>query len=378
MNKFCLPECGHRPLIFPARTAIGAGEQEPALISLQQPRNCFTFSASTTSLTTMDTSLFERLHKEGHVSAVSLEKIKIAEQQKLFSLHWEIKTLLYLGVLLLSGGLGILVYKNIDTIGHTAILIFIALVSAGGFWYCFSRKLPFSTGRLAAPNAFFDYILLLACLAFVTFIGYLQFQYHVFGNRFGLVTFIPMLVLFFSAYYFDHLGILSMAITTLCAWAGIAVTPTRILQDNDFNSTTIIITGLVMGAGLVATGVVTQWRQVKPHFGFTYTNFGMHILFISVLAGMFNFEAFYFLWFLLELGVAFYFYTAALRNKSFYILLILTLYTYTGLSYVIIQLLFETMNAGMGGVYLAFLYFICTGIGLIIFLMKMNKKIKAI
>ncbi|MEP6750368.1 MAG: DUF2157 domain-containing protein [Bacteroidota bacterium] len=324
----------------------------------------------------MDIILFEKLHEEGLLGDASLGRIKEAEKNKLFSLHWELKSLLYLGVLLLSGGLGVLVYKNIDTIGHTAILIFIAAISAGGFAYCVKTKLPFSTGKVISPNSFFDYILLLACLAFVTFIGYLQYQYHFFGNRFGLVTFIPMVVLFFSAYYFDHLGILSLAITSLCAWAGITVTPIRILQDNDFDSNTLIYTGLVMGAGLIALGAATRMKNIKAHFGFTYTNFGMHILFISVLAGMFKFENIFLLWFLLLVAVAVYFYREAIRSKSFYILLVLTLYGYIGVTYVIIR--FLTWGADLGGIYFTFLYFIGTAVGLILFLIRMNKKLKAL
>jgi len=337
---------------------------------------CSTFNDSIA--THMNTNLFKKLHAEGLISEASLARVETAEKSKLFSLHWELRSILYLGVLLLSGGLGVLVYKNIDTIGHTAILIFIAAVSAGGFGYCIKNKLPFSTGKVGAPNSFFDYILLLACLSFVTFIGYLQYQYHFFGNRYGLATFIPMAVLFFTAYFFDHLGILSLAITSLCAWAGITVTPTRILQDNDFNSNTIIFTGLVLGAGLVAAGMATRIRGVKAHFAFTYTNFGMHILFISLLAGMFQFDTLYFLWFVVLLGVAFYFYREALRSKSFYILLVLTLYVYVALSYVVIRLLFYTIRADIGGVYLSFMYFICTAIGLVLFLIQMNKKIKAV
>ncbi|MEP6725530.1 MAG: DUF2157 domain-containing protein [Bacteroidota bacterium] len=324
----------------------------------------------------MDTTLFEQLHTRGLISEASLDKVKAAEKNKLFSLHWELRSILYLGVLLLSGGLGVLVYKNIDTIGHTAILIFIAAISAGGFAYCFKAKLPFSSGKVASPNSFFDYVLLLACLSFITFIGYLQYQYHFFGNRFGLVTFIPMVVLFFSAYYFDHVGILSLAITSLCAWAGITVTPTRILQDNDFNSNTIIVIGLVLGAGLVAVGAMTRIRAFKAHFAFTYTNFGMHILFISLLAGMFVFENIYLLWFLPLAGVTYYFYKESLRTKSFYILLVLTLYSYIGLTYVIIR--FLTWNSDMGSVYFTFLYFIGTAAGLILFLIRMNKKLKAL
>ncbi|MEP7279280.1 MAG: DUF2157 domain-containing protein [Bacteroidota bacterium] len=323
----------------------------------------------------MNIVLFEKLHAEGLISDASLDRIKATGSNRLFSVHWELRTILYLGILLLSGGLGVLVYKNIDTIGHTAILVFIALVSAGGFTWCFTKKLPFSTARVPAPDAFFDYILLMACLSFVTLIGYLQYQYHFFGERFGLASFIPMAVLFFCAYFFDHLGILGLAITGFCAWAGISVTPTRILLHNDFSSITLIVTGLAVGVALIATGLLTRMRRIKEHFAFSYTNFGMHILFISLLAEMFSFENAYLLWFVLLLAVAFYFYREALRTKSFYILLVLTLYAYIGLSYTVIRLL--TWHSDMGGVYLSFLYFIGTAIGLIFFLINMNKKIKA-
>ena len=191
----------------------------------------------------MNTRLFEQLHTEGLLSDKSFEKIKNVSNDKTISLHWDIRTLLYLGVLLLSGGLGILIYKNIDTIGHQAILVFIALTCASAFFYCFKTKLPFALSKVESPNVYFDYVLLLACLTFLSFIAYLQFQYNVFGTRYGLATFLPMLVLFFSAYFFDHLGILSLAITNLAAWIGITVTPSQLLKTNDINSSTIIYMG---------------------------------------------------------------------------------------------------------------------------------------
>src|SRR5580765_3151949 len=122
----------------------------------------------------MDTGIFERLHREGLISAISLAKIRLQKEKRLFSLHWELKTLLYLGVTLLSGGLGILVYKNIDTIGPQVILAIIALVSVGCFYYCRRKAAPFSTGKVPSPDQFFDYILLFGCLTMITFIAYLQ------------------------------------------------------------------------------------------------------------------------------------------------------------------------------------------------------------
>ncbi len=322
----------------------------------------------------MDVTVFEKLHADGLISDASFEKIKIQPGKQLFSLHRELKIILYLGVLLLTSGVGVLVYKNIDTIGHPAILLFIGLTSTGSFFYCYKKKQPFSFKNVKSPDPFFDYILLLGCLTFITFVGYLQFQFNVFGERYGLATFIPMVVLFFTAYYFDHPGVLSLAITNLAAWAGITVTPAKILKANDFNSGTIIITGILLGVILILAGIITQKRKIKPHFAFTYTNFGAHLLFISCLTAMFHFDTFYFLWFIILIAICYFFYIKAIREKSFYFLLILTLYTYIGISYVIMRLIFDAGNSEIIGAYLAFMYFIASAIGIVIFLM--NKKIK--
>ncbi|HJY11465.1 MAG TPA: hypothetical protein VJ304_01680, partial [Flavobacterium sp.] len=40
----------------------------------------------------------------------------------IFSLNAELKLFLYLSVLLFTSGIGILIYENIDSIGHIAIL----------------------------------------------------------------------------------------------------------------------------------------------------------------------------------------------------------------------------------------------------------------
>ena len=325
----------------------------------------------------MNKNLFTQWHTDGILSDASLQKIEDQEANKLFSVHWEVKTLLYLAVLLLSGGLGILVYKNIDSIGHTAILVFLALVSAGCFYYCFKQALPFSANKTSSPNILVDYLLLLACLTFITFIGYLQYQYSFFGNRYGLASFIPMLVLFLAAYYFDNIGILSLAITNLAAWLGITVTPIEILKANDFNSSSIILTGLFLGVLLIAAALFIRYKNLKKHFEFTYINFGMHIIFISCIAALFHYENIYLLWFLLLMGIAWYFYTRALMNRSFYTLLITTLYSYVGISYVVIHFLWMMNVDDLGPVYLGLLYFIASGIGLVLFLIKANKKIKA-
>lgn len=323
----------------------------------------------------MNIPLFERLHQEGLISDTSLQKVKQRAGSRLFSVHWELKTILYLGILLLTGGLGILIYKNIDTIGHQVILAVIGLICIGSFVYCERKKLPFARSKVPAPNSFFDYILLLGCLTLVIFITYLQVQYTAFGTAYGLATFIPMVILFFCAYYFDHLGVLSMAITNLAAWMGIAITPLNILKANDFANAEIIFAGLLLGVALTAIAWASERRNVKAHFEFTYVNFGINILFIACLAGMFHFDHFYALWLLPLAGAVFYFYKKALATGLFYFILLLTLYGYIGISYVIVRFLIWAMYE-IGVVYLILMYFIGSATFMIVFLSRMNKKMK--
>jgi len=318
--------------------------------------------------------LYENLHADGLISDESFEKIK--QKQDLFSVHWEIKTLLYLGVLLLTSGLGLLIYENIDTIGHQAVLALIALICIGCFAYCFKTCFPFSADKVKAPNTAFDYVLLLGSISFLTFVGYLQFEYKVFGTNYGLATLIPMLVLFFVAYYFDHLGILNMAIANLAVWMGVSVTPKQLLLNSDFNSETIIYTYLVLGIILLTGAYLTQRLNFKKHFKFSYQHYGVHVAFIALLAGYFFYynSAFCFLWILGLFSLAWFIYRDAFKNQSFYFLLLVILYSYIAVSSLAARVFMQVQDEG--ALYLMLLYFIGSGIGLILFLVKLNKKLK--
>ncbi|WP_143307023.1 DUF2157 domain-containing protein [Chitinophaga vietnamensis] len=319
----------------------------------------------------MDIHLFEKLRRAQVISDASLEKVKAVEKNRLFSLHWEIKTLLYLGVLLLSGGLGILVYKHIDTIGHQAILALIAAISTACFAYCFRKARPFSWQKVASPNSFFDYALLLGCLTLITFIGYLQVQYTAFGNAYGLATFIPLAVLAFSAYYFDHLGVLSMAVVNLAAWVGVAIRPLELLHTWQFSAPVTIYTGAALGVFLLLAGELTQRKNLKAHFAFTYHNFGTHIFFLACLAGMVQLDA---IWVLLLAAMAAYVYQRAARERSFYFILITILYAYVGLSYLVLRSLDHMKD--LDAIYLGLFYFLFSALGVVLLLVHLNKKLR--
>jgi hypothetical protein len=322
----------------------------------------------------MDIPLFTKLRHEELINEQEFNNIVLLKDKPV-SVHWDLRTLLYLGIVLLTTAVGILVYKNIDNIGHGVMLTIIPAVCATCFVYCIKNSKRYSNNRIESPNIWFDYVLLLGCLLLLTFTGYIQYEYNVFGDRWGLALFIPMVFLFVAAYYFDHLGVLSLAITNLAAWAGISVTPLKILKENDFNDIHIIYAGLLTGAILVAASFLSKHKNIKAHFAFTYKNFGTHILFISLLALMFYFESIYLVFFIVLAGVSFLFLRNAVKDNSFYFLVITLLYAYTGLSYVVIELLI-TREFDMGPIYLAIIYFIVSGIGLIRLFIHYNKIFK--
>lgn len=317
----------------------------------------------------MRKEILQQLLDQEIIGPEDAARIALFEQKKPFSLHWELKTLLYLGVLLLNIGLGIIIYDNIDTIGHAALITAIGGVSALCFWYAISRRQPFSRGETVSPSPYYDYILLLGCLTFLVMEGYWQYQYNLFGERYGLATFIPMVLFFGLAYWLDNRGVLALALTALASWLGVTVAPQDILRQNDFHSALLVNTGIFLGLLLAAVTFLSERYDFKKHFALTYLNFGVHIGMISCLAGMIaqDLPAVYFPLLLLMVG---FFLWYARTRASFYFLVVAILYGYIGITYMIFRWL-PNLDA------MAYLmYFVLTCVGLLIFLLQYKRFFK--
>jgi hypothetical protein len=306
-----------------------------------------------------------------------MDNVRRESGQKQYSLFWELNIILYLGILLLASGLGVLIYTKLNQIGHLTVITGIALLTVITYFICLRKKLPFSTGKVESNSLFLDYLLVLSCLCFVIFVGYCQFEYHFLGNKWGLAGFVPMLFLFFTAYYFDHLGILCMAITNLAAWLGIIIKPSTEAFENDFGSIRFIGIAIALGFLLFAAARFSRRRTIKEHFSFTYTNFGMNLIYIACLAGLLGYERYFFIWLPVVGLTDLFMYREAFRTRSFYFLLMLTLYSYLAFSIFLLSLPF--LDAiGFSGFTMICLYFIASGVGMIYLLIYLNKKFKAL
>jgi hypothetical protein len=312
------------------------------------------------------------IHKDGFINEEQLKNIESFEANKLFSIHWELRTILYLGVLLLTSGIGILVYINIDSIGHQAILAAIAIACCACFYYVHKHKLPYQNVQTVHASPFFDYVVLLGCLLFALFIGYFQYQYGLLGNHYGLLVFIPSIVSFYLAYRFDHKGVLSIAISGLTSAFGLTVTPRQLLEANDFSDLSVIITALALGSVLGLWVWYSNSKNIKPHFSFTYSNFSLNLLFIGVLSALFG-QDFKILSLLLLLALCFYFIKHAIAQHSYLFLLLTVLYSYIGVTYYLFYLLSKLDSMNEGVFMLGMLYVILSAVGVIFFFINMKK-----
>ena len=190
-----------------------------------------------------------------------------------------------------------------------------------------------------------------------------------------MATFVPMVILFMAAYYFDHLGVLSMGIVNLTAWAGISVTPRHLLRNNDFNNSTLIYTAIALGIFLLFVGYISLRKNFKAHFSFSYKNFGIHILFIAAIAGIIHFSLYEIFWLLFLTVISFWQFLLAVKEKSFYYLTVVYLYFYFGVSYIVVKWLFVSYQ-GEFSLYTLFLYFIITAGLSVVLLMRYNKILK--
>lgn len=308
----------------------------------------------------------ETLVQDGFITTDDENKVNNWFKERPFSLHWELRIILYLGVVLFSTGIGMLIYEHIDTIGHSVLIGIIAIATLTCYGYCFKKGKPFDYGRVEQPGHLFDYVLLLGSMLFLALEGYLQFQYQLFGNSYEIAALIPAILFFFMAYRFDHLGVLSMAITALASFAGIVLSFNFIAQEL-YTGYQLIYTGLAFAITILTAGFLSNKYDFKKHFTFTYYNFGFHTFALAALGGCFSLLPSLVYLVILLSGAALMI-RYAIRTQSFYFLLISVLYAYIGITWAI----FRFNLASISMLY----YFVVSCVGIIYFFMNYKKILK--
>jgi hypothetical protein len=284
----------------------------------------------------------QTLFEKNLISEEEFSQIKAYRKLGIFSLHNELRGLLYLSVTLFTSGIGILIYQNIDTIGHQVLLGLLFLTIFVCFYFCFKNAPKFDKQQTEFTNSLYDYLLLLATILTCTFIGYLQFQYQTFGNQYGLATLIPTLISFACAYYFDNKSILSIAITGLAAYIGLTVNPQALLETETFNTNSLGFSAILLGIAMIVWSIYCDKIDLKKHFGLVFQTFALHLISIACLANMTT-EIYWFVYALILAASSYYFYKISHQLQAISLYIFTLLYGYFGLNIVFFHV-FEAVN----------------------------------
>jgi hypothetical protein len=312
-------------------------------------------------------TVLENLLSKNIISEGQSQLIRSYFLSKPFSVFNELRFILYAGILLLTSGLGVIIYENIDTIGHQVIVGLIAFVSTACFLHAFKNRLPFSWSKTIGTNKLADYSLLLGCVTFLIFEGYVQYQYQLFGTKYGLAVIIPTIVFFFCAYRLDHTGVLSLALTGLASWLGLTIAPFELLTKNDFTDQSLLVSAIILGSCLVIFSKVSETRDIKRHFAFTYLFLGGNLAAAATTTGLLSHD-FKLVYFIIGVLLAACFIVQARNNQSAIFLLMGVIYGYILFTYA----LFKIAPDSLVEVFVIY-YFLFSSVGVLLFLLNFKK-----
>jgi len=142
---------------------------------------------------------------------------------ELISVHAELRALLYAGVLLLTGGVGLLVRQNLDRIGPVAIATVLGLAAAAALTWVARVAPPFSWQEVPSPNLAFDYILLLGILLVAADLAYCEVQLGLPASHREWHLLIVAVLAGLAAFRCDSRIAFSLSLTSFAAWRGVAL-----------------------------------------------------------------------------------------------------------------------------------------------------------
>jgi hypothetical protein len=311
----------------------------------------------------------DHVNKELHQCQLIDEKqfalLESIRTRRLVSLYYELRLLLYLGIMLFTGGIGYLAYQNMGEMVHLLCMTLMGTAIVIGFYFIQKFAKPYDHQEVKVDLPYFDYLLLLVSLLIISLWVYVQVYFDLVAMLINWSSFISAAIFIYMAYRYDNRALLSMGITAIAAAVGISITPVDWATGDWSAVANLYITSLLLGAALIAAGFVTYLQNIKQHFRFTYINFGLILYFIGCLWGMFGSEMpyFYALLTLVSAGVLTYY---SWREKEFLFFLYSNITTYITITYLIFRLI-EQMNDGY---FILVYYFPASCIGYIFYLIK--------
>lgn len=272
----------------------------------------------------------KRLVERHLINEDQFSKIQIYRERRIFSLRSELLFLMYGGVLAFTTGAGMVIYNNIDAIGHIALLAILLCLIIGCYFLAFRKAKGFSKTESEFDNPVYDYLVLAGSLLTVVFFSYLQTRFNALGDGYNGAALASAIVAFGAAYYFDNRSSYAIGITSLAAFVGITATPEAVVRNEMYTHPAQTYAGLGLAIALAFWYEYCRKTRFKVHFNSVSVHFALHLTGIVCLKGLFED-----LWpaFACILAAAtYYFYLKSYETGSTTLFVFVMLYAYFGLN----------------------------------------------
>lgn len=233
-------------------------------------------------------STHQKIFEDGILNQNQFDYLEKIDSNQIVSLYFELRSLLYIGVLLLTTGIGFIVYLNLGGIGHLALISVMIILEGVVFWYIHKHALPYSNSEQKSPTPYFDYVVLFGALLIISIFTYILIQYDLLELFLEWSSLISAIIFFYLAFRYDHRGVLALGITAFSAFWGLNLSMVDWASFEFHEMGQLYHTGIGVGLLLFLTGMGLKLKNIKIHFVFTFQNFGLILFFISITNALFD------------------------------------------------------------------------------------------
>ncbi|HYN22616.1 MAG TPA: DUF2157 domain-containing protein [Thermoanaerobaculia bacterium] len=275
------------------------------------------------------------LVKSGVLPPAQASMLLRVARGELMSVHTELRALLSLGVLLVTGGVGVLVAQNLDRIGPVAIAVGLGVAAVAALAWVALVAPPFTWDEVESPHLALDAILLLGVLLAGADLAYIEVQFTPLGAQWPWHLLIVALLCGVAAFRFDSRAVFAVALSTFAAWRGVSAAQFGAVFGAD--ATAVRWNALACGALFAALGFVLVRARRKAHFEPVAVHLGWLLIFGALGSGMIESEGLAWAGALLLTGAALA--AGAFRVRRFSLFAFGVVAAYAGLSRIALDVL---------------------------------------
>ena len=192
------------------------------------------------------------------------------EKREVFSIQPELRLMAWGGAMLVAAGVAMVVGRNYERIGPTAIAIGVAVAAAICYLVVWSR---IRKGRASLID---DYIVLLGALLISADLGFIEKGILKLDSEWFLLVLVVLHAI--AAYVFDSRLVLSLALTALAGWFGVS--------QNVFEPVRTATNAFICSA------IILAWRNIpfgrRESFIPVFDHYAANIAFLGALSFTFD------------------------------------------------------------------------------------------